>query len=480
MKSFTGLLRHYSETNTNGFAIICKDKIYTWAVLNSFVSITAETLLNNGVIQGSRVVILSENNPDFIILILALWEIGAEPIPLNTKLTQTELTNIFEFCSPDFILIHRELNKLFFEDKRVRYFPFEYNTSGSGIEPAASSLQNTALVIFTSGSTGKPKGAVHTFESLINSCLISSNTLDLQQSDKFLLSLPVYHIGGFSIIVRALYAGAAVIIPASGSVADLIYSIEKLRPTHISLVPTQLMRILENDIKPNPELRHLLIGGGPTDDDLILEAYNKGWKVNKVYGSTETAAFVTALDIPDFPNKYQSVGKPLPGVLIKIEKEKPENSFGEILISSPSLISRYLFNETETAERFCNGYYLTGDLGYQDDEGFLYIESRRTDLIISGGENINPVEVEEQIKKFPAVKEVCVFGKPDNKWGQICSALIVTNSNAVITIDDIKKFLSDKLASYKIPKHIFFTEELPRTGLGKIKRNEIINKFSGQ
>lgn len=480
MKSLIEKLANYSSENANGFAIISSSKIITYAVLNSLVNILSYQLYNDGIREGNRIAVISNNNPDFIMLILALWKIGAVPVPINTKLASEEINAIAEFCKPDLIFIHKNLNLNLSGNKSVKSFPVEINYGTSHFESGILNPENSAVIIFTSGSAGSPKGVVHTFNSLLNSCRMSAPLLELQPGDKWLLSLPMYHIGGFSILARVLFSGAGIIIPDSNSTNDLIYCINNLRCTHISLVPTQLKRIIETGTIPNNELKKTLIGGGPADVDLISDAECKGWKINKVYGSTETFAFITMLEPDDFKTKHRSAGKPLAGVDIKISNGNNKTESGEILVSSPSLMKEYLFNNEETSQKLIEGYYHSGDIGYLDKEGFLYIETRRMDLIISGGENINPIEVENQILKMASVNDVCVFGITDEEWGQICAAAIVTDENKTITFEEIKDFLSEKVASYKIPKRIFIEEELPKTTLGKIKRQEIAKKYNAE
>ena len=460
--------------NGRNVAVITEERQYTYSELDKIVTNTARQLLQEGVKSGDIVAALGENNFDFLVLILALWKIKAVPAPINIRLLESEINDLLSFCSPAAVFVHNKLKT--HNIKNAKLFPLSSPENSDIKFPEEINIQDDALLLFTSGSTGKPKGVVLSYNNLLQSSLSANGVLRHTQGDKWLLSLPLYHIGGFTIIVRALLFGGAIIIPDSIRTTDLSNAIIKHKPTHVSLVPTQLKRMLDDNIKPNPELRAVLIGGGPAEDELITSAYNKGWAIKKVYGSTETVAFVCALDSEYFAEKFGSVGKPLENVTIKIVN-KDANSTGEICIKSPSVMKRYLNNTAETDLRIKNDFYYSGDIGYFDDDGFLYIESRRTDLIISGGENINPLEVEAKIKLNPDVNDVCVFGLEDIEWGQIVAAAIVTN-NASLSEEKLKIFLSGKIPSFKIPKKIFFDAQLPRTSLGKLKRQEVKEKYS--
>ncbi|MEJ2618398.1 MAG: AMP-binding protein, partial [Ignavibacteriaceae bacterium] len=265
------------------------------------------------------------------------------------------------------------------------------------------------------------------------------------------------------IIVRTFLSGASVIIPDSLKTEDLIKAIKKYRPTLASFVSTQLQRIIEKNIEPNKELKNVLIGGGYTSDELSVEAVKKGWKITKVYGSTEVSSFVSAITAEEILQRPSSSGKALPPneiIIVNEKKEKvPANSRGEIIVKSSSVTKGYYKNPEETGQKLINNFYYTGDVGYLDDEGYLFVEARREDLIISGGENIIPIEVESAALNHPSVNDCFVFGIEDNEWGQVTAAAVVLKEDGNINSDELKKFLKNKLAGYKIPRKIFFTDD---------------------
>ncbi len=331
-------------------------------------------------------------------------------------------------------------------------------------------LDDEAVVIFTSGSTGQAKGVVHTFSSLINNIENGNQILMHQEKDRWLASLPFYHIGGFQIICRSLLYGCTIVIPDSLQTEDLAKSVSNFSPTHLSLVSTQLERLINHKVKPDESLKASLIGGGFIDDELMFEANELGWKPLRVYGSSETGSFVTVISANEIKDKPQSVGKALKNVELKTTDDL------EILIKSDSLFIKYLDDDKETSSKLVDGFYHSGDLGYIDEDGYLFIEARRNDLIVTGGENINPIEVEKALLQIPGIKEACVFAKLSKTWGQIVAcAMVFTDSS--VEEKTIKEILKQKLAGYKIPKKFFFVDGLPRTSLGKLEREKIRKMF---
>lgn len=411
--------------------------------------------------------VLSSNSSEFIIITIALWNLGLVPVPLNTRWTGKEISNIIFNNNFEIVLFEREfsdrlsscsINKLSFDD----LFIFNY-------ESFQTRFNDEAVVIFTSGSSAQPKGVVHTFDSLVNSILNGSKVLNQNIGDRWLASLPFYHIGGFQIICRALSSGCEIIIPTDLRIESIKKSLFKFKPTHISLVAAQLKRLIEENTIPDQTLKLSLIGGGFSEDNLLLEAAQKGWNPIRVYGSSETASFVTTATAEEIISKPNTVGKAVENVKLKISSE------GEILISTKSLFKNYLNDEKARYEKIINEFYHSGDLGKIDKDNYLFVEARRTDLIVSGGENINPIEVENELLKIPSIKEACVFPIQDEHWGQIAAAALVTDE--IIDEEYLKNELKKNLASFKIPKKFFFVGKLPKTTLGKIEREKVRKMF---
>lgn len=428
--------------------------------------------LSTQIKKDDYVVICIEDKVLFIKTVIALWLIGAVPVPINTRMLDSEIASLldnnkFKF----FISDDREIDIRISSAAQIIVADNEKFVNSDNETTEIPGVENEAVVIFTSGSTGKPKGVVHTFSSLTGSIENANSILNQEEEkDGWLASLPFYHIGGFQILCRSLYYGSKIIIPKSFQTEDLVKSISVSNPTHLSLVSPQLERLIEKNIVPGNSLKVSLVGGGFIDDDLMIKSEAMGWKPYRVYGSSETASLITALTSKEIKLKPASVGRPLPGVQIKISVDS------EILINSKSNFKCYLEDENETLNKLADGFYHSGDLGFIDNEGYLFIESRRNDLIVTGGENVNPIEVEKVFMTINGIKEACVFAQPNKTWGQIVACALVVDS---VLVDEkvIKESLKQMLAGYKIPKRFYFTDHLPKTSLGKFEREKIKNIF---
>lgn len=466
---------------SNESAIYSSSQSITYPELEIKIQETISHLNSLEIDVNEYVGVLSNNSPEFVALVFSLWIIGATPVLLNNRLLESEISELLYVSGCKRIFISNDLNSKFGSPGVLKYiFPFN-NLSNKNEIQFNINFDNIALVIFTSGSTGKPKGVEITFSNIVQSALIGNQYFAHQENDRWLASLPFYHVGGFSIIIRSLLFGATLIFPESLDIKHIANAIGNVHPTHVSLVSTQLKRLIEFDIRPNKELRRVLLGGGFIESSLIESAIQKGWNVAKSFGATETCSFVSVLTPDQFPEKRESAGKALPPNEILIFDDNkniiPPREIGEIIIKGNSVAKGYINNPQETKKKFSMGIYFTGDYGFLDDDGFLYIEARRNDLIITGGENVNPIEVETELLKHPSINEVCVFSLMEQEWGQIIAAALVVDKNSNITLEEIKSFLKDKLASFKHPKKILIVESLPKTELGKVQKEKLREMF---
>ncbi len=438
----------------------------------------SEALMQKGVIPGDKIALLLKHSPEFIFAINALWLAGAIPVLINTRNTLEEIEYQTEFTNAKFIitdLSNREKVRTIKSPGVMLINDFILSRVPEN-KKAGFNLNNTALILFTSGSTRKPKAVVHTFGSLYQSVLLTHSFSQLSESDIWLGSLPLYHIGGFMIIIRSLISGATLTLPYSTGYYEINEALVKYNPTHISLVSATLKQLIDNAAIPNINLKQLYLGGGHLDSALCSLAINKGFPIVKVYGSTETCSMVSALSTEDFSSKPESVGKPLGDTEINIADKNGTflKSYmqGEIFVRSKSLLKEYFSDADESSKKLTDGYYRTGDFGWFDGEGYLHIELRREDLIVTGGENVNPKEVEQFIIQLPSIIDTYVFAEPDETWGQIICAAIVTNSG--ITANELKEQLKNMMASFKVPKKFYFLEKIPRNDLGKIEKEKLM------
>jgi O-succinylbenzoic acid--CoA ligase len=328
-------------------------------------------------------------------------------------------------------------------------------------------------VIYSSGTTGKPKGVVLTYGNHLWNALASCLNLGLHKDDRWLAVLPLFHVGGLSILIRSVLYGIPVVLHEKFDPAVINASIEQDRVTIISVVSNMLQRMLdERQDKPYPpHLRAVLVGGGPVPRPLLERCAALQIPVTQTYGMTETASQVCTLSPADSLRKLGSAGRALyPGEIAIDPTNVSPDGVGEILVRGPIVTPGYFNRPEETSKAIKDGWLHTGDLGYRDAEGYLYVVERRTDLIISGGENIYPAEIEAVLLSHPAVEEAGVTGFADERWGQVPVAVVKLRENFSITEIELLEWVSARLAKYKLPKRVYFRNSLPRNAAGKLVR----------
>ncbi|MCX7798179.1 MAG: o-succinylbenzoate--CoA ligase [Melioribacter sp.] len=481
ISNYTYWLEEQAKLNQNIIAIIAQDKKINYKEYFKLSQTYFSYLRRLGIQKGDKVGLIIGNSPEFLFIINALWFCNAIPVPLNYRLTINELNQQINFLRIKHLIVD-EKGYHFTKDinlKTISISDFKKKNSFKHEDYIIQdfSLNNEALIMFTSGSTGMPKAVVHTFESIMESVIALDSLVYLTKADIWLASLPFYHIGGFMIICRSLITGSTLVIPDSIKHESIKSSLLDYMPSHASFVSTTLYKLLEDNFIPPRNLKYVFLGGGPIDSTLYKKAIDLGWNVIKVYGSTETCSMVTALSINDYKEKIDSVGKPLKNVQLKIVDVNGNNlpplQKGEIAIKSKTLMKKYY--GIEEYKKTKDEFFLTGDIGWIDDDGFLFIESRKDNIIITGGENVNVTEVENAIRKLDFIEDVYVFPEKDLLWGQAISAAVVLAKK--VEIDQIKKLLREFLPSFKIPKNFYFITEIPRNELGKVDKIKLMSQI---
>ena len=437
-----------SDLNGDSIAIRTSQKQITYKELKNLVTEKTKELALS-ISEDDIVGIKAEHSIQFIINLFAVWNMGASVMPINPKLKRNEIQEQIDFIGC----------KLLTEN--------EFGTRKE-FEPQNYVSNKHALIMFTSGSTAKPKAVVHTFGSLYSSAESIDQLFNFHSEETWLASLPFYRIGGFQIIVRAVLSGGTLCIPPELNSQEISNSISLYRPNYISVVNPTLEKLIESNKEGLQNSKVVFAGGGPIDSNLIKEGIENGIPIYKVYGSTETGSMVSILSPKDTVDKIESAGKPLPGVKIKIDNN-------EISVAAGSLFKEYFKNDGLTKERIRDDWFYTGDEGYIDEEGFLFVRNRKDNFIISGGEKINPKEIENALLKIDKINEAFVFGKPDKKWGEKVCAVVVSKTE--LDIFEIQKSLKQILPAYKIPKEIKQIEYIPVDGMGKLNVAEVQNLF---
>ncbi len=455
----------------------------TFAELDAEVSRTARRLASLGVQSGSRVATLVHNGIHAAILPHAALRLGATLVPLNVRLSRAELEWQLSDVAPGlFVVDGHSLDSGIVEGAPCRTV---------GVDDAASEalrsapLDETAemdvalrlshdgefvlAVIYTSGTTGRPKGAMLTVSNFWWSAIGSALNLGVRADDRWLACLPLFHVGGLSIILRsAIYGTTAVIHPGFDAVA-VNAAIDNEEISILSVVPVMLSRMLDaRSDKSYPQtLRCVLLGGGSVSSELLKRCAAHGVPVVQTYGLTEACSQVATLSQDDALGRLGSAGKVLYPNELKIAEA--ESGDGEIMVRGPIVMAGYAGNPEASREAMVDGWLRTGDIGRIDHDGYLYVLDRRDDLIITGGENVYPAEVEAVLLSHDSVDEAAVIGIGDEVWGQRVVAIVrlKTDQNE----SPLLQHCASLLASYKVPKEIrFVTSPLPRTASGKLQR----------
>lgn len=452
---------------------------FDYAQLAAQTAHMAGQLVAVGLRAGDRVAVLLDRSRTAVTLVHALGWLGAVLVPINTRLTAEEMRWQIEKAACQQVLTTLE-NAPLTEAIPLQALP----SSAATIPPAACPPEAPFGILFTSGTSGRPKGALLTWGNLLASAVASAFRLGTLPSDRWLLTLPLYHIGGLSILMRSALYGSAICLPNfPNDHFDLQVIWQRLHEDHVtlvSLVPTMLYRLL----KAHPEgsawpatLRVILLGGAAAPPEMLRDALAAGLPVAVTYGLSEAASQVATATPGETRRKPGTVGKPLMGTRVRVvdeaNRDLPPNAIGEIWISGPNVMPGYDADPAANRRALVDGWLRSGDLGYRDPDGDLWIVQRRSDLIISGGENVYPAEVEAVLRQHPSVAEACVVGLPHPEWGQQVAAAVVLNPGETVSPAGLSVFCRDHLGGHKIPRVWRVLPKLPLTASGKIQRAKV-------
>lgn len=454
-----------------------KGETIDFSTLEQLSKDCARKLAQFGIEKGTPVGLFSGNEKQMIITIHALSYLGAIIVMLNRRLTAPELIFQLEDAEVETVLVSDSLAEGFREmNLPVNMYTFS-QVAKTSPKPVVLRheicLEDPFTIMYTSGTTGQPKGVVHTYGNHWFSAIASALNLGLQETDKWLCMLPIFHVSGFSICMRSVIYGMPLYLLEKFSEEAVHEAIIKHGVTIASVVTVMLERLLEtiqNQTYPKT-FRCMLLGGGACPIHLLEQAKEKNIPVFQSYGMTETSSQIVTLSPEDALQKLGASGKPLGPAQLKIV-EPDEAGIGEIFVKGPMVTKGYYNHEQANKTSFHDDWLATGDLGYLDEEGFLFVVDRRDDLIISGGENIYPTEIEHTLMKLPGIQDVGVIGKKDEMWGEVPIAFIVKD-HSKLTVDDMTKFAKKHLASYKLPASYIFVEQLPRNASNKLMRHRL-------
>ena len=500
--------RHYGLTTPDAPAIIDADGAETFAELDAASNRVANLFLSLGLRSHASVAFLGKNSARYFDLLFGVNKADAALLPLNWRLAPPEMTGVLIDAKPQFLIAdaeYAELAQKVVADAGIdcRILGYDSHGTSAEIDGLLASVGDedphrevdpwsTAVLMYTSGTTGAPKGVQlsHQGYLFLRLCEHLEPAFDYTASDVMLTVMPLFHAMGVGLSLQAIYNGAAIAVYSMPDSGGLIELIRRDRPTLLPLVPTAIQGILDHPDAADADyssVRLVVYAGSSISAHLLGRAIREmGCDFLQFYGATETSAGVTFLRPSDHhlddENSLKSCGSPLPLIEIQVSDEHgnpvPDGEVGEFLIKSPSLTTGYYHQPEVTAAAFAGGWYHSGDAGYRDAQGFLYMVDRVKDMIVSGGENVYSTEVENAIQKLAGVRLSAVIGLPDEKWGERVVAIVVADPDAGLTEAAVIAHCRELIAGYKTPKQVEFVDALPITGSGKVMKRQLADEYA--
>jgi len=476
-------------------AIHFEGETLSYAALSTRIAQTARALRSElGVGRGDRIAILSLNRPDYLVLLYACARLGAILVPMNWRLAVAEQMFILVDASPKMLVLEQAFAPVLsvlaeqLPETRVvgldfapeRGITFDTLLSrDDGDLPDHGDLSCPLLIVYTSGTTGRPKGAVLRQEALLWNGVMSQHMHGLTSDDHVLTVLPLFHVGGLNIqTTPALHHGATVTLHARFTPDATLAAIAHDRPTLTVLVPATIQSVTEHPAWVDTNLSSLkVIATGSTivPPALIDRITARGVPVLQVYGSTETCPIAIYTRLGGDLSRAGSTG--LPGLCCQAAivdgdgNPVTPDTPGEIVVRGPNVLSEYWGNPDATKKALQDGWYRTGDIARRDADGYVWVLERKNNLIISGGENVYPAEIERVLIEHPDVIDCGVIGRPDPRWDEVPVAFVVKRPGASLDAESLKVHLQTQLARFKLPREIIFVDDLPRTALGKVQHH---------
>ncbi len=445
------------------------DIALTFAELDQQVNAACVFLQDAGLAAGDHLGLLLDNSLDAVALVFAAMRCQLVLVPLNTRLSPTEISQQLERADCALLLTDADRADAIRPSTRVPVRTVAIEPTTRIIPAPHIDLDAVAAIFHTSGTSGQPKGACLTYGNIFYSAMASAYRIGVLPHDRWLCVLPLYHVGGMSVILRYVLYGTAVDLHPRFELDAVNHALTHDPVTLVSLVPTMLHRLLEVRTQPwNPDFRLVLLGGAAPTEQLMQRC-------------TEDSQVATAL--PDqVIQKPESVGLPLLFSSVRVIDEQgtdlPRGEYGQIVVSGPTIMAGYYRDEVATQKTLINGELHTGDIGFLDGDGALSVVQRRTDLIVTGGENVYPAEVEAVLLRHPSVVQAVVVGAGDAEWGQRVAAVIQLHDAQSALSAELDQWCRQSLAGYKCPRTYHFVDEIPLTASGKVNRFAIREQYT--
>lgn len=463
---------------------------FTYREFEQAVARAAGMLAAHGIGKGDVVSLLLPNSVEYIVAYFACWQLGALAGPVNGLLKQQEIEYVVSNSESKLMLVNSEflekveridVPRVVFDDESEASHGFDGQATDK-IKP-----EDEAIIIYTSGTTGKPKGCLLTHGNVIANARQISSWLGFNEKDRLLTMMPLFHMNAVSVTtMSALYAGGSTVVSSKFSASRFWNIISDYQITSFGSVATMLSMLLSTYPDGVPEglktdqLRFAMCGSAPVPAE-ILRRFEETFKclVVEGYGLSESTCRST-FNPPDERRRPGSCGLPIGNEMRVVDEEDrdvPDGELGEIVLRGENILKGYFKNQAATETAFRNGWFHTGDIGYRDGEGFYYIVDRKSDMIIRGGENIYPREIDEVLYQHPQIGAAAVIGVPDELYGEEVAAVVVLKSGAEVSEQEVIEFCKARLADYKCPKTVRFVEDIPKGPTGKLLKRELAQMF---
>jgi fatty-acyl-CoA synthase len=475
-------IRDRARTTPSRVAVEFLGRETTYAELDERCARLAAGLLGAGLRPGDRVATLTGTSPEHVVVFFACAQAGLVLLPLNWRLASAELSYQLADAEPAVLLAspeHAATARLLHE----RVVGLEDLAAASDDELPDVADDDGLLLVYTSGTTGRPKGALLTHANCFWTNLSFDRVAGLADDDVVLSVLPQFHCGGWNVQpLLAWWKGARVVLEASFDAGRTLELIAAARVTTMMGVPANYLFMANEPAFAGADLsslRRAVVGGAPMPEPLLETWHERGVEIVQGYGLTEAAPNVLCLPPEDAARKRGFAGKPYPHVDVALRDAESGRLLegsgeGELVVRGPNVFAGYWRDPEATAAVFADGWLLTGDLAARDEEGYYRIVGRLKDLVISGGENVYPAEIENVLHEHAAVAEAAVVGVPDERWGEACLAFVVLAAGADAGEDELLAFCRERLARYKVPREVRFVERLPRNALNKVAKDELL------
>jgi len=497
-------------------AIVFEGNRYTFSQLNERVNRLANAMLGMGVQQGDRIALIHVNCNQCIEAYFAIARIGGIYVPLNFRAKENELTYMLNTAEANtFFVGERYLdlvnsvktslstvrNYISIDSQHEGYSYYEDLIASASAEDVFTDIgdEDTTILMYTAGTTGFPKGVMLSHNSFSIYVLENVTPADPISEEKNILTVPLYHVAGIQAMMAAIYGGRTLVMERQFEATEWMGLVQDEKVGRAMMVPTMLKQLMDHPDFSKYDLSSMQVityGAAPMPLPVIRKAMElfSGVSFINAFGQTETASTITTLSPADHViegtdeekekklKRLSSIGRPMNDVEMKIIDDEgndlPVGEVGEIVARGPRVMSGYWKEEEKTAKTIdVDGWVHTGDMGYMDDGGYFFLAGRTTDMIIRGGENISPEEVECVIHEHPKVEEAAVIGIPDDEWGEVPMCIVVLKEGQSATEDEIIQYCRTALASYKRPRKIAFTAELPRNQMGKILKRVLRDQY---